>query len=229
MFYGVCNLVENGTKIESEVVMNVSETLVKLAKQGPHASKKELYGPWLIEMNGTLYAVATDSRGMIWSNQLDEKTFIPMICDDKTVDKFKNLFSCTSNSSYICTIGQLKRFTGGHIWKETCPACNGSSADSEYVSCSFCDDDGWVSPGPRFGFLCDVACDLNRLACLLEPFPDDASVHIHIGKPPLAKENDNQAIWVIGDTFRVVLMCMMPIREDGEKWQEAPRYPQQEK
>lgn len=219
---------------------DVGLTLTRLAKNAPDNQKaQELSGPYVVSVTDDVWAIATDSRGMLWAKKgLENTIFDTLTVPPKAIkDKLTALFAPGERSSLLASgiaVGRIKEFCGPAAWNEECPACKGTSAPSEYVSCTFCEGDGVMAADDRYGYFYDIPLDRNRLAQLLEPFntdsPYDAETLVDIHASVLATTKDHQkTIWLIHRAFRAILISMSPNlieQEEAAKWAAATRFPQ---
>ncbi len=205
----------------------IAETLKKLAANGSDAGQriKPLAGPWIVEAGGKELAVATDGRAMLWATEIPPAT--AWQTDETAKQKLLSLFDPPPCDKTTGTLNNLKTFLGKPIWAVECPACKGTSKVSDYVSCTFCEGEGVMQSDSMPGIVCGVRIDRNRLACLLEPFVDDAEIIICHGARP-GNNRTEVMVWVLGETFRAVLAQMTPDMADEEvaaEWENAPSFP----
>lgn len=215
--------------------------LQRLACQASGDRMKVLRGPYLIggipekpgQAGGT-YAVATDARAIVFTTEW-QPMLIPSLTgeQDGTRQKLLSHFAPPAHllPSWEGRLADLRRACRDPIWTIACPECNALSRGSDYLHCSFCDNEGVVSPDCRPGYVYDIPLDLNRLSCVLEPFPGDALAHVIADPLPDGEKGGyGSRLWVISREFRLVVMGMRPAAAAGcylfEEWQTAPRFPE---
>jgi hypothetical protein len=212
-----------------EHLMKCFDVLRKIAKNGREIMWKQhndLAGPWIIEAGEIprLHAVATDARILLFVKieSIYESGFRELSSDirDKITKRYMEFYKPKEPDlgAMRVSLADLRTFAGAAVWSEPCPACKGISKDNEYVVCSFCDSDGVTSPDPRYGYIRKQPCDLNRVAQLLEAFPDEGMVDIH---------HAGMALWFVTDTVRATLQGMAPQKDDEDeaaKWKVAPKF-----
>lgn len=216
-----------------EMLQKLSERIVKTDK------KKATTGPWVVKFPKFReprqdWAVATDFRAIVWAVNWRPTLIQELPCDDNISEVRRRLlpyFDTPKEAELIAEtpLTMLREFAGESKWEESCPVCKSLSKDNSYVSCSFCENDGNVWPDMRYGFIGGVPVDLQRLACVLEPFPQ-ANVLVQ-KSDPLFKTNrkEEKCLWFVADDFRVALIGICPSattdesQEDYELWKAAPR------
>ncbi len=210
----------------------VYETMTKLAANAYAVERhKDLYGPWLIDFHGVSLAVASDGRCILWAKDTGCLPGAIEPCPNESAkEKLLVLFDPPPDrEKSSCTLGNLKAFLGKPAWEIECPECKGTSAHSDYVSCTFCEGAGVVGNEVVPGILCGVNIDRNRSACVLEPFGESEEVTIVHGKKAMpGKTGMPERVWVIGKSFRAVLVEMVkrnPNSEEPNEWKNAPSFP----
>lgn len=207
--------------------VGVIETLKRLAAGLPDASPKaHARGPHLLyPAPGEAWAAATDARGLLLVRAAPYALAYPD-APQKARDALAPFLAAPPGSAWEGPLSQLRSWCGPAVWGAMCPECGGASKRSDYVSCTFCDDDGTVSPEPRPGWLLNTPCDRSRLACLVGPF-EGGPVSAAAGPVPSLPQSGT-VLWVWGADWRAVLMGMTPPRDEPE-WRDAPRFPEGEK
>lgn len=212
----------------------IGEMLRKIADRAYGEKTKKLAGPYVVDdpiEPCKSWAVASDGKIIVWTRDW-QPTLIPTLIDEKAMTMIRSLFAPPRGCvpTWEGRLDELRTFCGAPHWSDPCPECEGRSKASEYVFCSYCDNDGEVLPDARCGFVCGIGVNLIYLANVLERFPTDAIVHV----VPDVREDGHKAgkgsrVWVIGRDFRVCLMCMTvaksPADELFEVWKTAPSFP----
>jgi hypothetical protein len=186
----------------------------RLAKRSSGDRMALLAGPYLIHGLPDTYAVATDGRTIVWT-RLELPCVFPSLfqADGEAWAKLVRNFAPPDDllPSWEGPLGELQSFCGAPIWSIECPECKGTSERSEYVRCSFCDDEGSVFPEPRPGVVCGAPMDLNRLAGPLAPFACDTVICVL---------RDQQAkgprLWLIAKDLRIAVSMMSEVCNDPD-------------
>lgn len=209
----------------------LNETFQRLAKQGERSRKKiaEQAGPWLYTEPGPgrSWGVATDAKRMLWvatTALLMRPNIKPM--PKESAKLFGKYFWPEEENLVSVDLTALRTFAGPAVWSEDCPECKGTSRDSDYVVCSFCESDGEITPEARYGWLLGAPIDLTLLAPLLPVFRDDVPFHAVVEKrKPEEKKDDLPPIFFLIQSDRhAVIVGMTP--KDKEEWEKAPRFPE---
>ena len=195
------------------------DILVKLAENYPYRNK-HFAGPYVLRNPGGRAAerwlVACDARIILWLRLgVGEEAGLPEPPDPVVKVELLGLFQPTEGPRLPVSVQALREFVGKGEWKETCPACKGTSKNSDFVSCSFCDDDGVVSPDCRHGWIADVPINLNLVACALDAF--DADAKIFLQKETL---KHGESLWLLHEKTRAGIMAVSLDRMPDE----APRF-----
>jgi hypothetical protein len=201
-------------------IPTIHETLVKLAAVGQRlgsSTMKRRAGPCTVTEGDKLYTLATDSRLMLAVEETADwlsKTAKPLALPNADIVKERHRVA----------IVILRGFVGRPQWAEKCPACLGTAANSEHVSCDFCEGDGIVGTKLRPGYLFDVPVNLEYFARACESQDSTETVEIILSNAKPA------CFWIVGYNWRAVIMGMDPagIANDPmerETWKDAPRFP----
>lgn len=208
---------------------NVAMTLARIASRLVGDARKRLAGPYVVDLPdapgcaGGPWAVATDGIRVLWARDWRPALIgsPPEDGGEKIADKLRKLSGPPADwpMTFAGPVGSLQEFCEPAVWTVECPACKGLSATSEYLHCTYCDNDGVASPDVRPGFLFGVPINRNALAGLLEPFAPRTKVWVYL---PQGKD---APLWFLGRTFRAGLM---PMRADdpemAEAWKNAPKF-----
>ncbi len=172
---------------------------------GSGKSKDIVSRPHRIKHGGETWTVATDGRALVALREAVLEFGYPVgELAENTEKQLSDKMKYTGQTRPV-DLAELKEWAGEVVWAEPCPACKGISRNNEYVSCSFCDGDGDVTPEPRRGWLYGVPIDRRRLACALEHFAGNGTLYLQ-GKD---KHGQDEQFWVVGEGWIVSLMPMV--------------------
>jgi hypothetical protein len=193
----------------------IQETLLKIAANGQRhhsTTAKRRAGPCTITEGGKLYTVATDGKMMLAVEETKEflaKIAVPLALPDGI------------KATHTVSIDELRKFAGKATWGEPCPACQGTSAKSEHVSCALCDDCGVSGGDVHRGFLFDMPVDLRLVACAIESAESVLTVTVMIRVIA-----NSPCFWIIGSNWRAVIMGHdVATTAADPDWKDAPRFP----
>ena len=167
----------------------------------------------------TAWAFATDGKVISFVEiGLDDACPFPR-CPEKFVAKAKMFMEPSTPPVRSLPTDKLKEWAAKPEFSQPCPACLGRSKESEFVSCSFCDDDGTMSPDRRFGWLCGVLIDCNLLAKGLQGVSgSDAAVYCREGEC-------DKPVQIVGHSWRVAIMPINSTNVDSLELQKVKGSP----
>jgi hypothetical protein len=214
------------------------ETLTRLAARFDR--KKNLAGPNRLQIKEQEWITATDGRVMLWVHDKPEDIY-PLIpariaCSDPTYPRLVKLFEPWPESVQQpdCNLRSLKDFAGPIIWTILCPHCEGKSRGNEHLWCTYCEGDDDIAPETRHGYLYGAPFNLHLLAYGLAPFAGPQTVRVFLDdhfNNDEERKGTPACLWIIADTWRVVLVGMTPDltdpsqQDEAKAWAEAPRFP----
>lgn len=206
--------------------MTLIEVLRKLASCAPsHMKDKTLAGPGLLAQVEPGWYYASDTRCILFV-ACDERMHwgFPR-CGEKQAVHIRPMLEAKPQEWVDVYAGALKGLCQSSAWLESCPSCKGTSKESPYVTCTFCDDDGVVMPEPILARVLDQPVDLVYVGRVLEAFPEDV-IKIGVATHPAIKNGTMLILEAPGKRAAIMGMTLhLNAPDQAEKWAAATRFP----
>lgn len=166
-----------------------------------HPKYAYLSSPLVVTIGGEAWTVVTNNVGVLYLAGATPD--VPVADPEAAAVLAKHFEPEPREHLAVVSLDALKTWCEPPVWTEPCPACKGTSADSEYVTCTFCDDGGSLKAPQRFGCLCGATVDRELLAeYLYGDGGGEVAVHWS-GKA-------HSPLWVVTFSWRVAVMPVLP-------------------